>query len=889
MSALKRHACATLLHPALLMLSEQYSSLFESQPIIWPATAGLLVIALAFGRRYLIGPMLAGFMLTTLEYPLGSSSVGFGMPVAQALLFSSADLLRTLLVLWLINRWCTPLSETLHARTRLILFMVLIGPINGSLNTLTTPLFIDANAYASEDLLMLYARWWLATTAGGLIFLPSLLLLLSPRLMPSHARRWFLWSSLFAIALLYAIVMFIRIQVDDELEQLDQRTSDRLAESLRTTFDEIADLNNSMRSLLTTLPQIEDAFFLTLAADLQGYDSPFVSYVSWSDWVPLNNLANYERDQQCQIQALPTDEGFSDQEPNSVHVPIRLIYPTNITPRVRCLDLASETERRRALFIAIQTGQSILSNPIELAADQGPGLLMFTPAYDEQADPIGLVTSVIVIETLIRNGIAANNLEDSWFQIQQLDGQSEYTLYQQTPEQQMGLTDYARSLNLSLYGQSWRIHWRPVLAEFSRIFAWQVTLVITLASVAVLLIQFIAFRTGTLNQRIREEVELKTIDLSRAQQAAEDASVAKSQFLANMSHEIRTPLNAIIGFAELASDEKNVQTIQSHLKGISSSSEALLSLINDVLDYSKLEAGKLDLHKAPFSLHELAKRVRSIFEPQARARGLSFTIDVETPAHRDLVSDETRLLQILMNLCSNAIKFTSAGSVAVHLKTEDQSDTPALLLMVEDTGIGICESEQATIFDQFTQADASISRHYGGTGLGLSITMTLTELLGGHLSVQSERGKGSCFSVHLPVSLVDARQAPVHHWRVNEDYYILVVDDNAVNLKVTQALLQKSGFQVGVASSGEHALSSIQSSTPDLVLMDIQMPGMDGLETTRALRRQPDFNQLIIIGLTANVSQDDRQACLDAGMNDYLTKPISMHKLSECLSRWLPS
>ena len=887
MSVIGKHTLATLLYPALLILSEQYSSLFETQPIIWPATGGLLVIALSFNRWMLIGPLISGYALLATDLVIFGSSLGFGMSPMEAFLFSAGALIRTLFVLWLVNRWTQPLTVTLRTPVRLLLFMILIGPVNGSFSTLIMLLFVDSSTYPNDVLFTLYARWWLAMTAGGLVFTPPLLLMLNPKLMSAYARRWYLWSSLFAIALLYAIVVFIQVQVYDELEQLNQRTSDRLAGSLRNTFDEIVDLNNSMRSLLTVLPNVDEASFLSIAAELQGYDSPFVSFVSWSDWVTEERRTEFENQNNCRIHPLTEQTTGSDPSTINVQIPVRFLYPAGGADQVRCLDLASEPQRRQALFIAIQNGRPYLSDPITLATDQNPGLILFTPVYDEFADPIGVIASVIEIDTLIHNSISDNNLQSSWLEIQQLDGQSESTIYVQSPNGQTGLTAFARSLNLSFYGQSWRIHWRPMLSEFSRIFAWQITLVITIASVAVLLIQYIAFRTGTLNQVIQEEVERKTNDLTKAQQAAEQATVAKSQFLANMSHEIRTPLNAIIGFAELARDESNLLTIQSHLRGISSSSEALLSLVNDVLDYSKLEAGKLDLHLAPFSIHDMAKRLRSIFETQARARGLSFGIDVDCPPNRYIVSDETRLQQILINLCSNAIKFTREGHIRVRMQVNDGLPTQ-LMLSVEDTGIGMNESERARIFDQFTQADASITRHYGGTGLGLSISMTLTELLGGKLTVESEQGVGSQFTVRLPVTLKASEQPPVINWRVNDDYRILVVDDNAVNLKVTRALLRKSGFQVDVASRGEDALDTIRASVPDLVLMDIQMPGMDGLATTRVLRQDPAFRQLIIIGLTANVSQEDRQACLDAGMNDYLTKPISLRKLSECLSRWLP-
>jgi two-component system, sensor histidine kinase and response regulator len=398
---------------------------------------------------------------------------------------------------------------------------------------------------------------------------------------------------------------------------------------------------------------------------------------------------------------------------------------------------------------------------------------------------------------------------------------------------------------------------------------------------------------------LEELVVSRTAELAAARQQAEDATRAKSAFLANMSHEIRTPLNAIVGLNYLIRRDPVTPAQAARLEKIDAAGQHLLSIINDVLDLSKIEAGRVQIESTNFHLSAVLDSVQSIIAEAARAKGLRVEIDGNAVPIW-LRGDPTRLRQALLNFASNAVKFTEHGSIALRAKLlRTEGDALVVRFAVEDTGIGIAPDQLPRLFQAFEQADASVTRKFGGTGLGLAISQRLAGLMGGECGVQSEPGVGSTFwfTVRLlrghgvlPAPPLDARaDAEMQLRQRHRGARILLVEDNEVNLEVALAMLHGVGMDVDTAMDGSEAVRLAAAGVYDLVLMDMQMPGMGGLEATRAIRGLSGWQERPILALTANAFDEDRQACAAAGMNDFIPKPMDIGRLHDALLHWLDS
>ena len=393
-------------------------------------------------------------------------------------------------------------------------------------------------------------------------------------------------------------------------------------------------------------------------------------------------------------------------------------------------------------------------------------------------------------------------------------------------------------------------------------------------------------------ERKRTEQELK-----KSTATAEAANRAKSEFLANMSHEIRTPMNAIIGFSHLCLQSELQAAQRDYLEKVYRSANSLLGIINDILDFSKVEAGKLEVEKVSFHLDEVLRGVSDVVSIRAEEKGLEFLFKSGREIPRSLVGDPLRLGQVLNNLVGNAIKFTEAGEVAVQVKIESQSPGHVVLgFTVRDTGIGLTPEQVGKLFQSFSQADASTTRKYGGTGLGLAISKQLVELMGGTMWVESAPGKGSVFAFNLPFACppedavpeagaAEAAPASIAGLSGLSGLRVLLAEDNEFNRQLAIALLTRAGIEVSLAHDGIEAVKAVQQQEFDAVLMDIQMPNMDGFEATRNIRKNPALARLPIIAMTANAMAGDREQCLAAGMNDYIAKPIQHDVLYATLAR----
>ncbi|MCD6375823.1 MAG: response regulator [Caldisericaceae bacterium] len=425
--------------------------------------------------------------------------------------------------------------------------------------------------------------------------------------------------------------------------------------------------------------------------------------------------------------------------------------------------------------------------------------------------------------------------------------------------------------------------------------------------------------TGALGIAI-DITELKETEtrLRRAIIQAEASNKAKSEFIANMSHEIRTPLNAIIGLSDLMDQDNLTDTQKEFLQTVRFSARELLKIINQILDFSKIESGKLELEFIPFDLKRLVQNISNAFTIMAQQKGLDFKVHWDEKNPQYVVGDPTRLGQVLINLLGNAIKFTEKGEVSLNVKKQNETDDDVdLIFVVQDTGIGIPKDKMDKIYGSFEQVDSSLTRKYGGTGLGLTITSRLIEMMGSKIQVESQQNEGTKFQFELTFPKVKDQKieelpdfsiflthekpkvaadfmkeetvATVNDGNKSDEVHILLVEDNVINQRVAKRMVENMGYKADIANNGKEALEKLEQKKYDLILMDVQMPVMDGLRAAQKIRvKEINSNEHVpIIAMTAHAQKEDRDRCLEAGMDDYLSKPINMKILEKKLKQYL--
>ena len=583
--------------------------------------------------------------------------------------------------------------------------------------------------------------------------------------------------------------------------------------------------------------------------------------------------------------------GLVPAEPQAIYYPILYLEPVSPNTAALGLDVSTHPVVAATVKQAIQSKAPTVSPLITLAqqTNKATGLIVYHALYKQsQALPEGLFEVVFELDKIVNHIL--NKLNVSHYAVRVRYGHqgstqtTSYTNTYSTHDLEIQ-QQFQRTVNVPFFDQTAAIDFFDLANTDQNSLLRTNWLAYIFGLLCGFLINLFFYVSTLFNRELSAQVEEKTLALRQANQKLKMANEAQSTFLATMSHEIRTPLNGIMGVFQILEKSKLPDAEQKLIVSGKTSSTTLLTILNDILDIAKIEAGKLKIETLNCDLNELMESTLAEFQPQARSKGISLDLAVDDPKNQHRELDPVRVKQILSNLLSNAIKFTEHGHVHVQLSSQDQG----FMVEVSDTGIGMAQSALDRLFQRFEQADQSTTRRFGGTGLGMAITKQLVELMGGSVTVKSQPGAGTQFSVYLPSPLCEQQTQDTETGQLStpelSNFTLLLAEDNLINQEIFVSLLEDTHATILIAQNGKEAVEMFQQHQPDMIFMDIQMPVMDGVDACKTIRQQ-DRN-IPIVSVSANTYEEDVRTYFASGFNAHIAKPVELSLLYETLHRYL--
>ncbi len=862
---------------------------------IWPAAGVALAIYIKYGTKSLpwifIGSVAAN--ITTFDVPISSLTLAEWFWNATR---SGGSILQVVFARYLLFKFnAVPIA--LISFTQILKVLIFCGPIACTVAasvgaiTLFHQGFIDAEISS-----FVWFSWWVGDSIGVMFFLPLSLIILRSKYIKKVGNK----KQVIVIALALFTIVSFTFNYSKELyksKQVDnfERLAKEQVHNIEVVKNGIENQLVALSALFRANPTFSREEFAQYAQDTNKAPNKFRA-VGWIDKILPSHIEQWQQriisdGLTAMSLKMITADGFKPVVKQKYYLPITYLEPLTQNIAAVGLDLFSHPVASIAIFKSIKMGAAQATQPLQLAqqSDKITGNVIYYPVYSLSKEPYdisGLVEVVIELDNMIKK-LLVEHKNSHLFHFSMVDVEHSPQAFITSGTLKNSL--FSNQYSIDWFGRNWQLTLASSrdFEHLSKDWLSWVTLVVGLI-IATFGVAFIIVLTS-FNNQLRLQVDKQTKQLKDMVVDLEKASKAKSTFLANMSHELRTPLNAIIGFIDIAQNKIQDVTAIGYFRKIQHSSELLLNVINQVLDISKIESGKLVIDFHTFDLQQTANRLSSVFAETAKQKGLSFEMDLFPLKLPWVIQDQMRIEQIATNLIGNAIKFTEKGCVCLRI-TLTKEPQPLLTISIKDTGIGISAAQQISLFEQFEQADSSTTRKYGGTGLGLTITQQLCHLMKGEITLISELGGGSCFTVSLPIEVAEVQDLPASNLLDEKTFLeklvqlnlkILLVEDNRINQVVACEMLKQFQATITLAVNGQEAIDKLQTMTelPNLILMDIQMPIMDGYQATAIIKQDKKLASIPIIALSANATVDDILQAKQYGMLDYLTKPIQQEQL----------
>ncbi|PKG81580.1 hypothetical protein CXF85_19190 [Colwellia sp. 75C3] len=903
---------------------------FHSQIVpIWLPAGIALVGCYLWWWRFFPAVFLAAFIFNFSIIPNFNINLLFSVTALQNAIIATGAGLQAMAGSALLRYWLgNPISQSQNKKT--LYFILFVGIlVNLISSTVGVSTFTLLNPYYSaEDFQLNLVYWWLSDSLGVLLSVPFLFSLLSFQQLKAEQRNARLIILYAVSALLIIIILltnfFTASSNSNDVELITKESNvieNGIYRQISTSIEQL--------SLLATFVQNNPDASREQFHDFVNKLTQSSNTLKAMSWNPLINQTQ-KQSHETQLAQHYQKKVAIRGKPLSINddlVYVKLISPEESNGKAIGFNVYSNPSRKKTLDSIMANYQPQATPIIQLVQsfEKEPAFLLFFPVFEQTIDAkkttdkklIGFATGVYLAEKMIRNAISDSQENLFYYEVFEHNKKqwflSNAISHNDTHESTLKDSNRHFSHDFNVAGQKWTIHLfanesyltRQQHQNFLRFFLLLVVIAITIITSLLLM--------NNRQLQLNSLVSRRTKSLNEAMEEANYANKAKSQFLANMSHEIRTPMNSVIGFAQLAKVSSNMDEIKSYLQHIDVSSDLLLHIVNNILDISKIESEKLLLTNEAFDMHLVLQRIYSLFEAEASNKELSWRLKDNLPTAVNFLGDQTRIEQILMNLCGNAMKFTQSGGVSITADLVKVTDNKAhIAIKVKDTGIGISKDKIDKLFNPFTQADTSTSRDFGGTGLGLTIAKRLSLLMAGDITIESKEGAGTSFifTCWLPLTRTkpktsasqsdsfrqivnnNEKEAPIKTSSADKsnlvsqdlsDLKVLVAEDNRINQKLIRIVLTKLGIDAVIVENGQLAIDHLQKEPVDVILMDCQMPVLDGYQATQQIRAMSKYADLPIFALTADVDTRSKDKALSVGFTKHLAKPINIEQLTNCL------